>query len=204
MPWYDDLLEGFAAFRRAHYNEDGGLMPQLVADGQDPDYFVISCIDSRSNPGTIFSSPPGTFFAHKAMGAIVRPYQKGTALAAALQFAINYNNVTKVIVLGHTGCGAVKALVEKIEDDEISSFVTVAQEGLKHAEECCADQSKHDDLFRHAEEQIVLLSTENLKTYPSVKAALDDGKIEVVSWLFNMEEGAIYSFDQSEQRFIKL
>lgn len=200
----DKLLNGFSAFRDSHYCGHNALMPRLVEEGQDPDYFIISCIDSRSNPGTVFNTAPGTFFAHKAMGAIVRPYQKGTALAAALQFAINYNNVKKIIVLGHTGCGAIRALVEKIDDEEIASFITVAKKGLEKARQNHACHSDDHSLFRHAEEQIALLSTENLKTYPSVKKALTEGKIEILTWLFDMDEGAILEYDEKTQKFIDI
>lgn len=204
MTGFDSLLSGFNDFRREHYDGKTPLMPKLVANGQDPDYFIISCIDSRSNPGTIFKAPPGTFFAHKAMGAIVRPYQKGTALAAALQFAINYNNVKKLIVLGHTGCGAIQALIEKLDDEEISSFVAVAQEGLEKAREHHACTEHHDHLSRHAEEQIALLSMKNLHSYPSVKKALDEGRIEIVCWLFDMEEGTLLQYNEDHKCFEKL
>ncbi len=203
MKGFEHLLAGFTMFRKKAY-EDEALMPRLVEQGQAPDYFIISCIDSRSNPGTIFRAPPGTFFAHKAMGAIVRPYKKGTALAAALQFAIKYNKVEKIIILGHTGCGAIRALVENLDDEEIASFVEVAREGLEKAKACCEAGKTNKDLFRHAEEQIVLLSAENLKTYPSVRKALEEGRLELASWLFDMEEGAIYSYNQEKNGFVRL
>lgn len=196
-----NLIAGFKAFRAEAYEGETPVMPELVEQGQNPDYFIISCIDSRSNPGTIFRPAPGTFFAHKAMGAIVRPYKKGTALAAALQFALHHQNVKKIIILGHTNCGAVKALVEGIEDDEIRSFVQVAQQGLDRAKELEACSNHHDDLFRHAEEQIVHLSKENLLTYPSVQDALKTGKTEIKCWLFEMEHGHLLEYDEDAGRF---
>ncbi|HRQ60684.1 MAG TPA: carbonic anhydrase, partial [Alphaproteobacteria bacterium] len=147
------LIDGFRKFHADAYGEDA-LMRKLVREGQKPEFFIISCIDSRSNPGTIFKTEPGTFFAHKAMGAIVRPYKHGTALAAALQFALVYNDVKEIIILGHTGCGAVRALVEKLDDDEISSFVDVAQKALRKAENCCDGVCTHDQMLRYSEEQI--------------------------------------------------
>ncbi|MCB9965127.1 MAG: hypothetical protein H6855_03500 [Rhodospirillales bacterium] len=199
-----NLIKGFLEFRKKAYNGQDAVMPQLVREGQNPEYFIISCIDSRGNPGTIFNPAPGTFFAHKAMGAIVRPYKKGTALAAALQFAINYNNVKKIIVLGHTGCGAVKALIENIPDEEISSFVEVAREGLNKAKEYANNDTDHDDLYRHAEEQIALLSIENLKSYPSVRDALTRGTLTVKAWLFDMTHGDLLEYDEETQKFISL
>ena len=185
----DKLLRGFQEFRETAYDGETPIMPQLVKDGQKPDYFIISCIDSRANPGTIFKPEPGTFFAHKAMGAIVRPYKKGTALAAALHFALNYNNVKTLIVMGHTQCGAINALINGLEDDEITSFLDVAQHGVDKAQE----QSKtcETDLHRLAEEQIVKESVENLKAYPSVKEALDKGSVDIKAWIFDMKHGHI-------------
>ncbi len=176
-------------------------MPSLVRDGQKPQYFMVSCIDSRSNPGTLFNAAPGTFFSHKAMGAIVRPYQKGTALSAGLQFAIHHNQVKDIIVLGHTSCGAVKALIENIDDDEISSFISVAREGVIRAEDKHACAHNHDHLHRHTEEEIILLSCENLKGYPAVSSALKKDSIRIHGWLFDMEHGALLEYKNASGTF---
>lgn len=200
----DKLIAGFERFRSEAYEGRNALMPQLAADGQKPDYFIISCIDSRANPGIIFKTEPGTFFAHKAMGAIVRPYKKGTALAAALQFALQYNQVSKLIVLGHTGCGAVKALVENIDDEEISSFVEVARAGVEKAKQCACAEDTHDDIYRHSEEQIVLESVSNLMTYPSVQKAITEGRAEIKPWLFDMSGGDLLEYDENVKAFTSL
>lgn len=197
----DTLIQGFKQFRAHAYSSLDAPMPRLARDGQDPDYFIISCIDSRGNPGTIFNAPPGTFFAHKAMGAIVRPYKQGTALAAALQFALNYNKVTKLIVLGHTGCGAVKALIEGIQDEEIWSFIEVARAGLNKVKSYIDEDQ---NLARHVEEQIVLLSAENLKSYPSVRKALDDKRVVIKPWLFDLHAGDLLEYNPDRERFDSL
>ena len=197
------LLKSFKLFRKENY-EGNALMKRLVKDGQSPDYFIISCIDSRSNPGTIFRPEPGTFFAHKAMGAIVRPYKKGTALAAALQFALVHNKVKEIIVLGHTGCGAIKAMVEKTDDEEISSFTDVAKAGLERAKTNAGAAHTQDELLRHAEEEIVLLSSENLKSYPSVANALAEGRVIIKPWLFDMESGSLLQYNDDFKQFVPL
>ncbi|HNQ92497.1 MAG TPA: carbonic anhydrase [Alphaproteobacteria bacterium] len=198
------LLDGFKSFCAEAYRGGEAIMPRLVEDGQSPDYFVISCIDSRSNPGTIFKAAPGAFFAHKAMGAIVRPYKKGTALAAALQFALHHNKVKEIIVLGHTGCGAIESLVEKIDDDEIASFIDVAKEGLHKAEGRCANVCSHDEMLRYTEEEIVLLSAENLKSYPSVSAALAEGRATIRPWLFEMVHGDLLEYNTTTKTFTSI
>jgi carbonic anhydrase len=197
------LIEGFKLFRKKEYESKSASMPALIRDGQHPKYFIISCIDSRANPGFIFNPAPGTFFAHKAMGAIVRPYKQGTALAAALQFALEYNKVETIIVLGHTNCGAVKALVENIEDKEISGFVEVACSGLEKAKA----QTESDDetcIYRATEEQIVLLSAKNLLSYPSVAKAVQEHRVVIKPWLFDLHEGALLEHSPTENLFIPL
>ena len=122
------------------------------------------------------------------MGAIVRPYKKGTALSAALQFALNYQNVKTIIVIGHTGCGAVKALVEGLDDEEISGFVDVAQKSVRSS-------------ARKTEEQVVLHSAENLLGYPSVAKAIEEGRVSIKPWLFDMEAGDILEFKSETEQF---
>ncbi len=193
-----NLLQGFQNFINTHYHSDDALMKTLIADGQDPDYFIISCIDSRAHAGTVFQMPPGTYFAHKAMGAIVRPYRQGTALSAALQFAMIHNNVSTLIVMGHTGCGAVRALIDDIEDPEISSFIEVAKTALNRSKDKGADA---ECLQRVTEENIVKLSFENLKQYPSVRYRLNKGDLTVKAWLFDMHEGSLLEYDESSDQF---
>ena len=194
-----DLIKGLEAFKRDQYSDAGEhLMPQLVKEGQSPEYFIISCIDSRSNPSTIFRTRPGSFFAHKAMGAIIRPYKQGTALAAALQFALSYNKVDKIIVLGHTKCGAIQALVDNLDDPEISSFVNVTKNALIQAKSCC---NEHDKIIARTEQEVVLESVENLKKYPSVAQALQEKRVKIFPWIFNMEEGTLLEYNTNNKTF---
>ena len=198
----NSLIEGFQDFRREHYKGEDPLMPRLVEEGQSPEYFIISCIDSRSNPATMFRAEPGTFFAHKAMGAIVRPYKKGTALSASLQFALIHNKVTEIVIMGHTGCGAIKALIDKIEDEEIASFIEVAQVGLEKAKISCGSSCTRDSLQRFTEEQIVLESKKNLYTYPSVIAALAENRVRLRAWIFDMQKGQILEHNDETNSFV--
>ena len=132
------------------------------------------------------------------MGAIVRPYKEGTALAAALQFALNYNNVDTIIVLGHTLCGAIKALAEDIDDPEISSFISVAKHGLEKAKQCCDD---HNAIIEQTEHEVILESVANLKKYPSVAKALSESRVTIKPWQFDMKTGNLLEFNEDTEKF---
>ncbi len=193
-----DLIQGLSEFKRYQYGDDAALMSKLVEDGQSPKYFIISCIDSRCNPSTIFRARPGLFFAHKAMGAIVRPYHQGTALAAALQFALHYNKVETIIVMGHTQCGAVQALANNLDDPEIASFINVAKHALTKAKTCC---STHEEILAKTEQEIVLESVENLKAYPSVAQAIKENRVTIKPWLFDMTDGNLLEHSEHTKTF---
>lgn len=193
----DELIQGLAQFKRHQYGEDGA-MSKLVEEGQTPKYFIISCIDSRANPGVIFRARPGVFFAHKAMGAIVRPYSQETALSAALQFALQYNEVDTIIIMGHTQCGAIKALAENIDDDAISSFISIAKNALKRAQCECEGQ---DAILARTEQDVILESARNIVKYPSVKKALAEERITIKPWLFDMKEGDLLEYNEASKSF---
>lgn len=194
-----DLIQGARDFKRYQYDAHNKLMSELVEKGQHPEYFIISCIDSRSDPATLFRSKPGTFFSHKAMGAIVKPYEKGDTLAAAIKFAIKYNHVTKIIILGHTNCGAVNALVEGNTDEDIAGFVDIAQDALKRAEK---QNQCEDSIHTRTEKEVVLKSIENLKTYPCVQEAMQDQTISISPWLFDMKTGNLLEYNEQADDFI--
>lgn len=171
-------------------------MPELVEYGQKPDYMIISCADSRSDPGIIFDAHPGVFFGFKAIGAIVRPYKPGTALAASLQYALHYLKIPKLYLLGHTHCGAVKALHEQTEDPDLAGFMDVMHDAMDKAREIAGQNSNEETLLREAERQVLELSAENLIGYPAVKEALDENRLTIELLIFDMEHGSILRYDQ--------
>ncbi len=165
----------------------GGRMEQAMRSDRSPEYTVISCIDPRCKTGVIFNAAPGDFFPFTSPGAIVRPYQRGTNLAATLDLSFR-NGVTKLVLMGHTGCKAVTQLVEGNDGSEAGSFVEVAKEAFEAA---CArvNVNLEEDLLRETERQVVKLSLGNLLEYPSVRYAISAGRLIVEAWMYDMHAG---------------
>ena len=204
----DKLLEGFEKrFLPKAYGDKGALMPELVEYGQQPDYMIISCADSRSDPGIIFDANPGIFFGFKAVGAIVRPYKPGTALAASLQYALEYLKIPNLILVGHTHCGAVKALHDNIDDTELSGFMDVMHDAMDKARQiACTDDNgqeycDEETLLREAERQVLNLSAANLLGYPAVKKAVDEDRVIIERLIFDMSEGLILRYDDKSDTY---
>ncbi len=92
------LLEGNARFRLT--NRDF----RELASSQDPKFIVISCSDSRVSPSLILDAPLGNLFEIRIAGEVV-----DETVIGSVEFAVDILGTKRILVIGHTGCGAVTA-----------------------------------------------------------------------------------------------
>lgn len=89
-------------------NSIGDVSPQkrqyTSKNGQKPYAVVVSCADSRVIPEAIFSAGIGELFVIRVAGNVVDNFQLGS-----IEYAVEHLGCRLVVVLGHTGCGAVAA-----------------------------------------------------------------------------------------------
>jgi len=84
---------------------------ELANGGQQPFAIVLGCSDSRVPAEIVFDQGLGALFVIRVAGNIVAPSQVGSVEFAAERFGTRL-----VVVMGHTGCGAVMATLEHIEN----------------------------------------------------------------------------------------
>jgi carbonic anhydrase len=101
------------------------LREQTAAEGQRPYAIVLACSDSRVIPEAIFSANIGDLFVIRVAGNIVDNHQMGS-----IEYADEHLGCHLVVVLGHTGCGAVEAAMHheltgnvKFIGDEIAQAI---------------------------------------------------------------------------------
>lgn len=104
----DRLKEGnqrFCKDKLGHEKQDAARRGEL-AGGQEPFAVILSCADSRVVPELVFDTGLGEIFVVRVAGNIAN-----TSSIASIEYAIQHLNpkVNLVVVLGHEGCGAVKA-----------------------------------------------------------------------------------------------
>jgi carbonic anhydrase len=93
-----------------------------------PDAAILACSDARVPPSVVFDQPAGSLFVIRLAGNPATP----TALAS-LDYAVSHLDTPLIIVLGHTGCGAVGAAVGGADDPTLSPIVGPVLDALRSA-----------------------------------------------------------------------
>jgi carbonic anhydrase len=197
------LAQGVHKFQREVFGSHEALF-QKLADGQSPHTLFITCSDSRINPNLLTQTAPGEIFIIRNAGNIVPSW--GAPIggeAATLEYAIAALGVEHVVVCGHSGCGAMKAVL----DPESTDGLPAVKQWLAHAEttrriivENYADQPA-EDLLNIAIQENVLAQLENLRTHPSVAARLAKGKLALHAWVYKIASGEVFAYQTEEQQF---
>ena len=108
------ILRGYSQFRKKYATGDQSIMQYLATHGQKPETMVIACCDSRVDPSLILQCDPGDLFVVRNVANIVPPYEcdeKHHGTSAALEFGVCYLQVKHIIILGHSQCGGIDALI---------------------------------------------------------------------------------------------
>nr|ACF84272.1 unknown [Zea mays] len=114
-----DLKARFMDFKQRNYVENFSNY-QNLAEQQTPKFMVIACADSRVCPTAVLGFQPGEAFTVRNVANLVPPYEhEGSETSAALEFAINTLEVENVLVVGHSRCGGIQALMS-MKDDSTS------------------------------------------------------------------------------------
>jgi len=200
------LISGLHKFRKTQFRDLQGLFAQL-AHGQKPETLFITCSDSRIDPNLLTQSQPGDLFILRNAGNIVPPFGaiRGGE-EATIEFAVAGLGVKDVIVCGHSHCGAVNGL---LHPEYLKKLPCVA-EWVKHAEATrrivseSYDHLKGTELLDAAIEENVLVQLENLRTHPSVAAAIRRGKLKLHAWVYEFETGEVFAYDPGPGQFAPL
>ena len=121
------LREGNARFVSGDIaNHDVHEAIRLTADGQTPFAAVVSCVDSRVPVETIFDLTIGHTFSARVAGNVVSP-----DILGSLEFAAAVAGSRLILILGHTGCGAVKGACDGVEMGNLTGLLDKIQPAVQ-------------------------------------------------------------------------
>ncbi|MBB6254147.1 carbonic anhydrase [Nitrospirillum iridis] len=188
------LIEGFQNFRTSAFPDYARRFQWLAEVGQNPRAAVVACCDSRVDPQMIFSAGPGDLFIIRNVANLIPPYHPNSdyhGTSAAIEFAVRQLRVADIVVMGHTNCGGVKALLSQgeLDGDFIGAWMSIA--ASLHG---VGDQAE-------AERQVVRLTIANLMTFPWIRAAVDAGGLRLHGCLFDVAEADLLLLNQDTGEF---
>jgi carbonic anhydrase len=188
-----ELTKGYHRFRENRWPSEHAEYEALAVNGQEPHTLVVACSDSRADPALIFDTAPGELFVVRNVANLVPPYQpdgKLHGVSAALEFGVNVLNVKHIVVMGHASCGGVTAMLKGSPancQDFVAPWVEQAAPTVRRAVE--AFPAEEAECV--AEEVVVRLSIDNLRTFPWIAEKEAAGTLRLSGLHFGIANGIL-------------
>jgi carbonic anhydrase len=200
-------MQGYRRYRDGPYEQTRPLIEDLVSRGQHPEVAVIACSDSRVDPAILFQADPGDLFVVRNVANLVPPMEEeGTyhGTSAALEFAILGLGVKHLIVLGHAHCGGIKLMMDPEPYDSSFKFVPswVSMLAAAHRRVLATMSMAGDEACTRAcEQNAVLVSLENLTTFPWVRQRVESGELQLHGWYVDIAVPELSAYDWEAGKF---
>ena len=189
----DKLTAGYRRFRTEHWPAARAEYEALAELGQKPHTLIVACSDSRADPALIFDAAPGQLFVVRNVANLVPPYEPDGLLhgvSAALEFGVKVLNVRRIVVMGHAHCGGVDAMLNGAPDicaDFVAPWVAQGSAVVRRV----AEEVSEDQVEGAAEEAVVRLSIENLRTFPWIAEREAAGELTLTGLHFGIADGVL-------------
>ncbi len=199
-------MAGFRRFRDKYFANEHPLYPRLSTAGQVPKTLIIGCSDSRVDPALITSASPGELFVVRNVANLVPPYETGGGfhgVSAAIEFAVVNLKVENIIVLGHRQCGGIRALMTDHSNQAtgfVGQWVRIAQDAKERVLKM-HQGADEETLCRHGEQESIITSLKNLRTFPFVEAAIQEHRLAIMGIYFDLESGQLLGCEGDSGEF---
>ena len=204
------LMNRYHGWKATRFADNKAWYRKLAEEGQRPRGMVISCCDSRVNVSAIFEADAGEFFIHRNIANLVPPYEPdgdrhGTS--AAIEYAVTALHVPHIIIVGHSNCGGVAGCHAMCsgnapELEETSSFVGRWIDTLRPGYERIDRSGPENEQLRALEHQAVVISLENLLTFPFVVEACERQELSLHGLWTDIGEGELWQYDAPSRTFV--
>ncbi len=203
-------MYGNRAYQEKYVKKNDQKLEELAVKGQTPQALFIGCVDSRVLPNLITDTGPGDMLIVRNVGnfvATVEESSQETSTASAIEFAVKVLKVKEIIVCGHTQCGAIYTIYSDLDAAAFPHLSRWLAHGEKVKEKIAQQYTNFqsmDDMLRTAEKVSVSVQLENLFTYPFVKEAVEEGRLKLHGWIYDIQSGEISCYDPLEDTFKRL
>ncbi|WP_329615422.1 SulP family inorganic anion transporter [Streptomyces brevispora] len=197
------LVSGLSSFQRNTAPLVRAELARLAREGQRPSQLFITCADSRLVTSMITASGPGDLFTVRNIGNLVPPPDSGTgddSVGAAIEYAVDVLGVESITICGHSGCGAMNALLGAGPDTPETPLWRWLRHGMpslkrmaskRHAWARISGRLPADEV-----EQLCLTNVvqqlDHLRAHGSVARRLAAGSLQLHGMYFHVAEAQSY------------
>ena len=176
---------------RSHFPTLQKAVLKELAKGQEPYATILCCSDSRVPPELVFDAGFGELFVVRVAGNVLGPSILGT-----LQYAGAHLQTPLFVVMGHEGCGAVKAaLATRFQGAAQKRRIAVLLKNILPALKGLNAKQPARALLRSAVEANVRYTIRQLLKTPEARARLREGRFRLVGAVYDLETGRVRFLD---------
>lgn len=158
---------------------------------QYPKAIVLSCIDSRVPVEDVFDRGIGDLFVARVAGNFVNE-----DILGSMEFACKVSGSKLILVLGHEHCGAVKAAVDDVKLGNITAMLQKIRPAVESVEYTGERNSKNQEFVHMASISNIKNTINQIRlNSPILKEMEDNGEINIVGAMYNMENGKVTFFE---------
>ncbi|WP_290787393.1 carbonate dehydratase [Halomonas sp.] len=202
----EGLLENNRVWAEKVCRDDPAFFERLSRQ-QNPDYLWIGCSDSRVPANQIISLPPGEVFVHRNVANLV--HHNDLNALSVLQYAIEVLGVRHVMVVGHYGCGGVRAAVVGGDNGMVDIWLHSVRELYSRHRDSLVSLPTNEQVDRICELNVEA-QVMNLARTKIIQHAWQRGQeVSVHGWIYGLADGrvkdlecSIYGLDQIEALYL--
>lgn len=183
------LIEKNRAWSERVRAQDEHFFEQL-SQQQAPKYLWIGCSDSRVPANQIIDMAPGEVFVHRNVANVV--VHADLNCLSAIQFAVDVLRVEHVMVVGHYGCGGVRAALTGARLGLVDNWLRhVSDVAQKHREEIARIETEEARMTRLCELNAIEQAVNVCQT-TIVQDAWQRGQaLSVHAWVYGLHDGRL-------------
>jgi carbonic anhydrase len=162
---------------------------RALAEAQYPEAVVVSCADSRVAPEILFDVGVGDLFVVRVAGNVIGG--AGASVKGSIEYAIAELHVPLIVILGHSGCGAVKSAIKHVDaKDALPGAIDGLVELVKPA--VSKSQGMPGDPLENAIRTNVELGIERLRGLePILAPRVKAGSLKITGGVYDLKTGLV-------------
>lgn len=189
------LKEGNQRFQN-NLKANRNLLEQVndTSEGQFPFATILSCIDSRVSAELVFDQGLGDVFSIRIAGNFINE-----DILGSMEFASKIAGTKLIVVLGHTGCGAIKGACDNAKLGNLTTMLNKIKPAINAVTEpvdISLRNSKNIEFVDNVAEKNVYLAIEDIRRRsPVLKEMEDSNEIDIVGAMYDINMGAVTFFE---------